>query len=381
MNKKILSAFTAICVLFTVTGCGSSTSAPAQGADAETVSDAPVKEDASTEEAEKADGEESGEADEAEDGSGEEVTGQYSFKDGDDEYKLDFDFDTDEFINDLEMKGMGEHTSGTAGYPYDGSRGTARELEGNIAVVSAFVSTPDCQWDFDELFYTEAFQAYWVGLETAVKFIEEKSNEYGHSPHFIYDWNEHPELIYKGDVDTDPMDMMSTMSAADQYIDSSIYTADILESTGADQIIYMLVYNTPAYNHTTSYTKIVLGMDEEYPYEMCNMLMNVNDRENTLPSTIAHEMLHTFGAPDLYTTGGISSYFGITQEFIDHLAQNNVNDIMRVDADFDPDKGEADYESVWQDMTEITAYYLGLTDHSDIVEQWGFEPSQHSYYN
>ena len=381
MNKKILSAFTAICVLFTVTGCGSSTSAPAQGADAETVSDAPVKEDASTEEAEKADGEESGEADEAEEGSGEEVTGQYSFKDGDDEYKLDFDFDTDEFINDLEMKGMGEHTSGTAGYPYDGSRGTARELEGNIAVVSAFVSTPDCQWDFDELFYTEAFQAYWVGLETAVKFIEEKSNEYGHSPHFIYDWNEHPELIYKGDVDTDPMDMMSTMSAADQYIDSSIYTADILESTGADQVIYMLVYNTPAYNRTTSYTKIVLGMDEEYPYEMCNMLMNVNDRENTLPSTIAHEMLHTFGAPDLYTTGGISSYFGITQEFIDYLKQNNVNDIMRVDADFDPDKGEADYESVWQEMTEITAYYLGLTDHSEIVEQWGLEPSQHSYYN
>ena len=381
MNKKILSAFTAICVLFTVTGCGSSTSAPAQGADAETVSDAPVKEDASTEEAEKADGEESGEADEAEEGSGEEVTGQYSFKDGDDEYKLDFDFDTDEFINDLEMKGMGEHTSGTAGYPYDGSRGTARELEGNIAVVSAFVSTPDCQWDFDELFYTEAFQAYWVGLETAVKFIEEKSNEYGHSPHFIYDWNEHPELIYKGDVDTDPMDMMSTMSAADQYIDSSIYTADILESTGADQVIYMLVYNTPAYNRTTSYTKIVLGMDEEYPYEMCNMLMNVNDRENTLPSTIAHEMLHTFGAPDLYTTGGISSYFGFTQEFIDYLKQNNVNDIMRVDADFDPIKREADYESVWQEMTEITAYYLGLTDHSDIVEQWGLEPSQHSYYN
>ena len=381
MNKKILSAFTAICVLFTVTGCGSSTSAPAQGADAETVSDAPVKEDASTEEAEKADGEESGEADEAEEGSGEEVTGKYSFKDGDDEYKLDFDFDTDEFINDLEMKGMGEHTSGTAGYPYDGSRGTARELEGNIAVVSAFVSTPDCQWDFDELFYTEAFQAYWVGLETAVKFIEEKSNEYGHSPHFIYDWNEHPELIYKGDVDTDPMDMMSTMSAADQYIDSSIYTADILESTGADQVIYMLVYNTPAYNRTTSYTKIVLGMDEEYPYEMCNMLMNVNDRENTLPSTIAHEMLHTFGAPDLYTNGGISSYFGITQEFIDYLKQNNVNDIMRVDADFDPDKGEADYESVWQEMTEITAYYLGLTDHSEIVEQWGLEPSQHSYYN
>ena len=381
MNKKILSAFTAICVLFTVTGCGSSTSPPAQGADAETVSDAPVKEDASTEEAEKADGEESGEADEAEEGSGEEVTGQYSFKDGDDEYKLDFDFDTDEFINDLEMKGMGEHTSGTAGYPYDGSRGTARELEGNIAVVSAFVSTPDCQWDFDELFYTEAFQAYWVGLETAVKFIEEKSNEYGHSPHFIYDWNEHPELIYKGDVDTDPMDMMSTMSAADQYIDSSIYTADILESTGADQVIYMLVYNTPAYNRTTSYTKIVLGMDEEYPYEMCNMLMNVNDRENTLPSTIAHEMLHTFGAPDLYTTGGISSYFGFTQEFIDYLKQNNVNDIMRVDADFDPIKREADYESVWQEMTEITAYYLGLTDHSEIVEQWGLEPSQHSYYN
>ena len=381
MNKKILSAFTAICVLFTVTGCGSSTSAPAQGADAGTVSDTPLKETASTEEAEKADGEENREIDYTELGSDEDVTEKYSFKDGDDEYELDVDFDTDEFINDLEMKGMGEHSSGTTGYPYDGSRGTARELEGNIAVVSAFVSTPECQWDFDELFYTEAFQAYWLGLETAVKFIEEKSNEYGHSPHFIYDWYEHPELIYKGTADTDPMDMMSTMQAADQYIDSSIYTADILESTGADQVIYMLVYNTPVYNHTTSYTKIVLGMGEEYPYEMCNMLMNVNDRENTLPSTIAHEMLHTFGAPDLYTTGGISSFFGITQEFIDYLKQNNVNDIMRVDADFDPDKGEADYESVWQEMTEITAYYLGLTDHSEIVEQWGLEPSQHSYYN
>ena len=385
MSKKILSLFAAACVLISA-GCSDSKPQTAAETASDTTSTSAAETAADTEspEEEEEEAEETEESDdkgdnETETGSDEEESEQSSVNDGDDEYLMNPDFDEDELLNDLEMNDLGIHTSGTTGYPYDGTLGTARELDGNIAVVSAFLSTPGCPWDFDELFYTEAFAAYWVGLDEAVKFIETKSNEYGHSPHFIYDWNEHPELIYKGTVDTDPMDH-SGINTADEYIDSYVYTADILESTGADQIIYMIIYNTPAYNHTTSYTKIVTGTGEDlYPYEMCNMLMNVDDRENTMPSTIAHEMLHAFGAPDLYSTQGISSFYGITQEFVDYLRQNNINDIMRVDADFDPSKGEPDYDGVWQEMTEITAYYVGLTDHSETVEQWGFAPSQHSY--
>ena len=108
----------------------------------------------------------------------------------------------------------------------------------------------------------------------------------------------------------------------------------------------------------------------EYPYEICYMFMG-EDGYYESPAPIAHEMLHTFGAPDLY----VADEYGITQEYVDYIAQNGLNDIMR--NCYDPNTGSPVYDSVKNEITDITAYYVGLTDYSETVQEWGFEPSQH----
>ena len=89
------------------------------------------------------------------------------------------------------------------------------------------------------------------------------------------------------------------------------------------------------------------------------------------PACFAHEILHTFGAPDLYYAG----MSNITQEYIDQIKDSGLNDIMRITSD--PNTYQYVYDDITNEITDITAYYVGLTDHSDTVTEWGFAPSEH----
>lgn len=62
--------------------------------------------------------------------------------------------------------------------------------------------------------------------------------------------------------------------------------------------------------------------------------------------------------------------YGISQEYLKQINETEpLNDIMRC-----LESGEAgNYESITSEITDITAYYVGLIDSSDTVDQWGFE--------
>ena len=85
------------------------------------------------------------------------------------------------------------------------------------------------------------------------------------------------------------------------------------------------------------------------------------------PSTVAHEILHAFGASDLYQN--TDYLYNISQEYIDFINENELNDIMRC-----PETGDAgNYDSINSEISDITAYYVGLADSSETVDQWGFD--------
>ena len=92
------------------------------------------------------------------------------------------------------------------------------------------------------------------------------------------------------------------------------------------------------------------------------------------PSCIIHEMLHTFGASDLYSEG----MYGITQKYVDYAEAARLNDIMRMNVD--PRSGAYVYDRMHNPITDITAYYIGLTDYSETVSEWGFEASDYDLY-
>ena len=259
------------------------------------------------------------------------------------------------------------------GYPYDNHLGTAKELEGKIAVVSIFVNDATTGWNFESEADQQLDALIYKDLEIATDYLENVSKSYGKDVEFIYDWEQYPELAVDLDItDIDYREVDSNFNqfynAGSNSIDQNVQTAKILSDVGADQVIYMMYFNTPETNTITSTT--FFCHDSEFTYEICFMFMNCEGYLEC-PSHFAHEMLHTFGVPDLYTAAD----YGITQEYVDYAANSGLNDIMRTNDD--PQTGLYVYDSIPNEVTDITAYYAGLTDYSETVNEWGFAPSQH----
>lgn len=389
MNKKILSVFAALCVLLAAAGCGNS--APAATTPAETTTTTTTTTTAATTTAaeveENVEEEESEESDEGyeEDSEEEDNSGDEGGEE-DSEESGNSGSDADAISS-----AWGE----LYGYPYSFTGGTAKTLDGNIAVVSVFVNTEEFPWDFNELMETEAYQYYLNDLYIATNYLTEKAQAYGKSPNFIWDWSEHDKLCSLSSTDLiEPIKGSRNFGMAWQHISTEIDTAAILEETGAEQIIYIFVYNTPPEYEVTGENQgpycQTYGNDEaqsadnidpdnppDPPYETIFLTMGYYDGQPqyVTPSCVAHEILHAFGAEDLYSKDAGSYMYNISQEFIDYINNTDpLDDIMR-----NPETGEAgNYESINSEISEVTAYYVGLTDSSEIVEQWGFEPRQNS---
>ena len=103
-------------------------------------------------------------------------------------------------------------------------------------------------------------------------------------------------------------------------------------------------------------------MNKKYLNEFMNIFVKFDNVE-TPPSTIAHEMLHCFGAPDLYYANEL-----IPQEFVDYCASSGTRDIMYTVA-------LGDEITDW--FTGLDAYYVGLNPYSMQVDEWNLGPSQH----
>ena len=263
-------------------------------------------------------------------------------------------------------------------YPH----GSAGRLEGTIAVVSIFADDQFGTWDAtDQKNRARNSRAYY-DLRLACDFLTTESAKYDKTVSFLWDWMEHSELYYEADLKAVNLaNVLYDYGTIDQmiwtFIEQNVDSEGIRKRYQADSVIYMVYANSPADMNGPSCTRnFYLGM--EYPYEICYIQMNQNDRE-TPPSVFAHEMLHTFGAPDIYWTDIYTNYrleYGITKDYVKQINKNGLNDIMRIT--WDPKTGNYLYHSIAQEITDITAYYVGLTDESETVKKWGFEPSQHA---
>jgi hypothetical protein len=249
-------------------------------------------------------------------------------------------------------------------------QGSAVFPEGNVVIVSIVADDYNNKWG-DSKGDTELLERGQYYLEYACDWLSSQAKRWGHELNFIYEFDEAKGLCYRGYLETDMTNYMDydVDSEVFDFIDENVNAEEIKSKYETENIIYILFLNTDSTNMTTSYTRNYYdGMSRDYEY--CAMLMNCEGYEET-PSAFAHEMLHTFGAPDLYYAG----MSNITQEYIDQIKDSGLNDIMRITSD--PNTYQYVYDDITNEITDITAYYVGLTDHSDTVTEWGFAPSEH----
>lgn len=295
----------------------------------------------------------------------------------DDEY-YDYSGDYSEGYSDADSEGTYDqydeyqsYYADMGDYPFDTSLGSAKDLEGNIAIVSVFVNDETTSWDSENTDDYNLEGVIYNNLKVATEYLENVAKDYGRDMDMIYDFAEIPELAYTIDVDLDYRSLDDQDSNIDyvlwEAISSNIPTEEILKKVNADQVIYMMYFNTPSSNTITSCTRRHYeGMP--YPYEMCLMFMHC-DGDTEPPACFAHEMLHTFGAVDLYMASELS------QDYVDYAEETQLNDIMRICED--PQTGEYLYDSIENEVTDITAYYVGLTDSCEAVAEWGLHPGEH----
>lgn len=64
-------------------------------------------------------------------------------------------------------------------------------------------------------------------------------------------------------------------------------------------MVYFFLFNTP-YEHTPNPWSLGFLSSPDYDIEYVNLYIRFGDVFDAPPATYAHEILHAFGAPDLY---------------------------------------------------------------------------------
>lgn len=135
---------------------------------------------------------------------------------------------------------------------------------------------------------------------------------------------------------------------------ATLDTGDLRERYGTDRVGFLLFLPVSG----TSFTMAHYAEDgANFYYEYCCLYRYdaySDQREPESPATYAHEILHLFGAPDLYA-GSSDPY--VDEELSAYVEQTYPDDIM---LDTYTPEGTNDYTRIDKVISPLTAYCIGL---------------------
>jgi hypothetical protein len=262
----------------------------------------------------------------------------------------------------------------TNGWELFSELGSAYKLNGTTLIVSIFASDPNYSWRWDVNNGRDNALAYdsLNSLGVACGWLTRQANKYGATPYFYYDWSVYNDLFYEAYLDTDMTQQtffLGIYTETEKFIHNSIDSDALMRKYGAGNVVYLVFVNDPSgYKINSRAYPISVDSQMRYPYEFCTLFIYEGDYR-LWPGAIAHEILHCFGAPDLYMVTSTE----ITQQYADYQNRICSNDIMRVT--FDPNTGEVYYDRIVNEISEIDAYYLGLRSYCADVAAWSLGKS------
>lgn len=239
---------------------------------------------------------------------------------------------------------------------YSGPNGTADTIEGKTIIISIYANDEVVTWnnelESDKLKIDDTLN----NLKIATDYLTDQVAKYNKTSEFIYDWHKYSDLRYVAAFKDNIVDNYNIKyDTQKEWIIDNIDVAKIKKKYDADNIIFIYFFNT---NNTN--TAITSTYNREI--DIVNIFPE-NNKYIAPPATYVHELLHTFGAPDLYFENAI-----INQSYVDYLIENGSNDIMfKV----------TDTSVIIDDFSDLDAYYVGLIDSHPDVEKWNLGISEH----
>lgn len=243
----------------------------------------------------------------------------------------------------------GEHPAGSAKY-----------LDERSVLVSIYVDDKNAAWNkYDE-------KRIKKNLKLSCEFLTKQGLEYGKKVELIYDIEEHPDLEYRfaydgqasGKFEDDESDAMK--DAVREYVKYNIDTKAILEKYDCNSIAYLVYIDVPVDSCIAQ--QYYYNIDDDYE-EIAFFGTSWNSGAKIYPNTFAHEILHLFGARDLYYA---RPAVGTSRAFIDYVSSEYSKDIMLGhSADV-----YIDENYIFSEITKISAYDIGWEEYIYELERF-----------
>lgn len=257
-----------------------------------------------------------------------------------------------------------ESTGGTG--VFKGDNGSSDALTGNIPVISIYVDDANCTWT-DSKSDNRTFSHTIEYLDIACNYLMDEADKWGQDLNLIYDFYEDEDLGYSLTIESDSVkDFYGADCEIWYFIENSIDVGAIQKKYDADSVAIMVYVNTDRSIEDVSCTTcFYAGYALDSVYEFSYIFMHSNGEEET-PAAFAHEMMHQFGAIDLYME---DEDIGLSQDEVDTIESDYPNDIMYTT--YQEITWIPIYDDVTNEISELDAYYIGWTDHSDLVDSFG----------
>ena len=229
--------------------------------------------------------------------------------------------------------------------------GSAAFLNGRNLLVSLFVTTPESGWTGQE--QKEILQK--IGV--AVDYIEGQAKQYGVSTELIYDWSSQYDLKAEAETDFRISEDVDFVDRLDEEIalwfEEKISYEKLLEMYGAEGIATCVFVNNPG----VSYAIVYDGTDNRKESLILFTGDYYNPGKAETAAAYAHEILHVFGAHDLYEDAEF------TREVTDYVADTYPNEIMLTVSGSGTGK-------ITQIISPVTAYHLGWVSYTEEVDRF-----------
>lgn len=184
-------------------------------------------------------------------------------------------------------------------------QGSCYELSGRVPVLILFMDDNESNWSAEEI---STF--WWDVLVPGLDFLEaqaaSRSVYLEFEPGYYANGENGVTMRYNGIIDNDLMDGTISQDLLLQaaqclgYADETALHDGMAQYCGSDQVVLLVVTDKPgrSYSMNDSY-------DDGYTYTEYSLLYNSYDSSSAIcAGTVAHEVLHMFGAEDYYDPYG-----------------------------------------------------------------------------
>ena len=229
--------------------------------------------------------------------------------------------------------------------------GSAAFLKDRNILVSLFVTTPESGWTDREQ------EAVLQKIGVAVDYIEGQAKQYDVSTELIYDWSSQHDLKVEAKTDfpiNEDVDFVDRLDEEIAYwFEQKISYEKLLEVYDAEGIATCVFVN----NAGISYAIVYDGTDNVKESLILFTGDYYNHGKEETAAACAHEILHVFGAHDLYEAAEF------TREVTDYVADTYPNEIMLTVS------GSGTGE-ITQIISPVTAYHLGWVSYTEEVDRF-----------